>query len=94
MICITRRDWMVGRERSRGGAETRRGGRNVLPESCFSCFAVGREFECWHNVKRCELFDARDAIDRQREVLISKIEKQLKHTTNKQTLFVIRWKVA
>jgi hypothetical protein len=37
--------------------------------------------------------DAQDAIDLQREDLIGKIEKQLKHTSEVQTLFSIRWRV-
>ncbi len=44
--------------------------------------------------KRRELFDAQDAIDQQREDLIGKIEKQLKHTSTVQALFTIRWRVA
>ena len=44
--------------------------------------------------KRRELFDAQDAIDQQREDLIGKIEKQLKHTSEVRTLFTIRWRVA
>ncbi|HMP06437.1 MAG TPA: helicase-related protein [Lacipirellulaceae bacterium] len=51
------------------------------------------ELERRRNAKRRELFDAQDAIDQQREELIGKIEKQLKHTTTIQTLFTIRWKV-
>jgi SNF2 family DNA or RNA helicase len=43
------------------------------------------------NGKRRELFDAQDAIDHQREDLIGKIEKQLKHTSSTQVLFAIRW---
>lgn len=41
-----------------------------------------------------EVFDAQDAIDQQREDLIGKIEKQLKHTSETRTLFTIRWRVA
>jgi adenine-specific DNA-methyltransferase len=52
-----------------------------------------RELERRRNVKRRELFDAQDAIDQQREELIGKIEKQLKHTSDVQTLFTLRWKV-
>ena len=43
--------------------------------------------------KRRELFDAQDAIDQQREDLIGKIEKQLKHSSTVQTLFTIRWRI-
>lgn len=52
-----------------------------------------RELERSRNVKRRELFDAQDAIDGQREELIGKIEKQLKHTSNVQTLFTIHWRL-
>ena len=52
-----------------------------------------REIERRRNTKRRELFDAQDAIDTQREELIGKIEKQLKHTSAAQTLFAIRWRV-
>ena len=43
--------------------------------------------------KRRELFDAQDAIDQQREELIGKIEKQLKHTYGVKALFAIRWRL-
>lgn len=43
--------------------------------------------------KRRELFDAQDAIGQQREDLIVKIEKQLKHTRAVKPLFMIRWRV-
>jgi len=45
------------------------------------------------NAKGRELFDAQDAIDHQREDLIGKIEKQLKHTYGAKALFAIRWRV-
>ncbi|MDD4622736.1 MAG: DEAD/DEAH box helicase, partial [Kiritimatiellae bacterium] len=53
-----------------------------------------RDLERRRNGKRRELFDAQDAIDQQREDLIGKIEKQLKHTSNVKALFTIRWRVA
>jgi len=52
-----------------------------------------REIERRRNTKRRELFDAQDAIDTQREELIGKIEKQLKHSSTVQALFTIRWRV-
>ena len=52
-----------------------------------------RDLERRRNVKRRELFDAQDAIDKQREELIGKIEKQLTHTSTIQTLFAIRWRL-
>jgi ERCC4-related helicase len=52
-----------------------------------------RDLERRRNVKRRELFDAQDAIDKQREELIGKIEKQLKHTSTVQALFTIRWRL-
>ena len=53
-----------------------------------------RDLERRRNGKRSELFDAQDAIDQQREDLIGKIEKQLKHTYGVKALFAIRWRVA
>ncbi len=53
-----------------------------------------RDLERRRNGKRRELFDAQGAIDQQREDLIGKIEKQLKHTNEVRTLFTIRWRVA
>jgi adenine-specific DNA-methyltransferase len=50
-----------------------------------------RDLERRRNSKRRELFDAQDAIDQQREDLIGKIEMQLKHRSNVQPLFTIRW---
>jgi adenine-specific DNA-methyltransferase len=52
-----------------------------------------RELERRRSTKRHELFDAQDAIDQQREELITKIEKQLKHTSTVQALFTIRWRL-
>lgn len=52
-----------------------------------------RELERRRNVKRRELFEAQDGIDTQREELIGKIEKQLKHTSAVQALFTIRWRL-
>ncbi len=52
-----------------------------------------RDLERRRNGKRRELFDAQDAIDQQREELIGKIEKQLKHTSAVQILFAIRWRL-
>jgi adenine-specific DNA-methyltransferase len=52
-----------------------------------------REVERIRNAKRRELFDAQDAIDGQREELIGKIEKQLKHTNSTQSLFTVRWSI-
>jgi len=52
-----------------------------------------RDLERRRNSKRQELFEAQDAIDRQREDLIGKIEKQLKHRSETQSLFTIRWRL-
>ncbi len=52
-----------------------------------------RDLERRRNSKRRELFDAQDAIDQQREDLIGKIEKQLKHTSSVQPLFTLRWAI-
>ena len=52
-----------------------------------------RELEGRRNTRRRELFDAQDAIDRQREELIGKIERQLQHASTVQPLFTIRWRL-
>ena len=52
-----------------------------------------RDLEHHRNVKRRELFDAQDAIDQQREDLIGRIEKQLKHSSAVKILFTIRWRM-
>ncbi|MBI1368225.1 MAG: DEAD/DEAH box helicase [Planctomycetes bacterium] len=52
-----------------------------------------RELDRRRNIKRRELYDAQDAIDQQREELIGKIEKQLKHTSTVHALFTIRWRI-
>jgi adenine-specific DNA-methyltransferase len=52
-----------------------------------------KALERTRNQKRRELFDAQDAIDAQREELITNIEKQLKHTSSVQDLFTIRWRL-
>jgi adenine-specific DNA-methyltransferase len=52
-----------------------------------------RDLERRRNGKRRELFDAQDAIDRQREELIGKIEKQLRHTQGVKAVFTIRWRL-
>lgn len=51
------------------------------------------KMESGRNNKRRELFEAQDAIDRHREDLTVKIEKQLKHTSTSQSLFTVRWRV-
>jgi uncharacterized iron-regulated protein len=52
-----------------------------------------RDLERRRNGKRRELFDVQDAIDKQREELIVKIEKQLIKTHSVKTLFVFRWRI-
>jgi adenine-specific DNA-methyltransferase len=52
-----------------------------------------RDLERRRNLKRRELFDAHDAIDKQREDLIGKIEKQLKQSSIVQGLYTIRWNI-
>ena len=52
-----------------------------------------RDLERRRDGKRRELFAAQDAIDHQREDLIGKIEKQLKHMNVVKTLFTLRWRV-
>ena len=50
-----------------------------------------RELESNRNRKRRELYDAQDAIDRQRDDLIARIEQQLRQEYNVELLFTIRW---
>jgi adenine-specific DNA-methyltransferase len=50
-----------------------------------------RELEGKRNQKRRELYDAQDAIDRQRDDLIGRIEQQLRQRHVSQNLFSIRW---
>ena len=49
--------------------------------------------ESERNRKRRELYDAQDAIDRDRDELIAKIEKQLSMEQTLRPLFVIRWSI-
>lgn len=52
-----------------------------------------RELERRRNGKRRELFDAQDAIDQQREELIGRIERQLRHASTALVLFTLRWRL-
>jgi adenine-specific DNA-methyltransferase len=53
-----------------------------------------RALEGQRNEKRRSLFDAQDAVDKQREELIAKIEGKLAQRTSATTLFSIRWRLA
>jgi len=52
-----------------------------------------KQAESERNKKRRELYDAQDEIDQQREVLIAKIEGQLKMEHHMKSLFTVRWKL-
>ncbi len=52
-----------------------------------------KSLEQQRNDKRRSLFDAQDAVDRQREDLISRIEAKLVQKSSSERLFVIRWRV-
>lgn len=52
-----------------------------------------RDLERRRTTKRRELFDAQDAIDTQREDLITRIEKQLKQHTTVLPVYSIRWEI-
>jgi hypothetical protein len=52
-----------------------------------------RLLESERNRKRRELFDAQDAIDVQRDVLIGRIEKQLCQRHALEPLFTFRWRL-
>ena len=49
--------------------------------------------ESERNRKRRELYDAHDTIDRDRDELIAKIERQLSMKQTVQPLFMFRWEV-
>lgn len=53
-----------------------------------------RELETKRNQKRRDLYEAQDAIDRQREALIQDIERQLKLQTSEKLLFLVRWRLS
>jgi hypothetical protein len=52
-----------------------------------------KSLESTRNQKRRELFDAQDAIDRQRDELIDRIEKQLRQRHAAKPVFAIRWRI-
>ena len=52
-----------------------------------------KQAESERNKKRRELYDAQDEIDQQREVLIAKIEGQLKMEHKVTPLFILRWEM-
>jgi len=52
-----------------------------------------RALEGQRNEKRRSLFDAQDAVDRQREDLIAKIEGKLQQRADTVRLFTIRWRL-
>lgn len=53
-----------------------------------------KALESARNQKRRSLFEAQDAVDRQREELIAQIEGKLTQKSDLQSLFRIRWRVA
>jgi len=50
-----------------------------------------KALESQRNARRRALFDAQDEIDRQREQLITDIERKLRQRAGLQQLFVICW---
>jgi len=50
-----------------------------------------KQAESERNKKRRELYDAQDEIDQQREVLIAKIEGQLRMESSTLKLYAFRW---
>ena len=52
-----------------------------------------KQAESERNQKRRELYDAQDAIDKQREELIAKIDGQLRMESDSMPLFTVRWKL-
>jgi adenine-specific DNA-methyltransferase len=53
-----------------------------------------KALEATRTSKRRELFDAQDAIDRQRDELIGRIEQQLRRRQTLAPLFQVRWSVS
>ena len=52
-----------------------------------------KALEHQRNEKRRSLFDAQDAVDKQREELIARIESKLAQQSSRTTLFTLRWSV-
>jgi adenine-specific DNA-methyltransferase len=52
-----------------------------------------KAIEARRNERRRSLFEAQDAIDRQREVLIDKIEGKLLQQTRLDPLFLLAWRM-
>lgn len=52
-----------------------------------------KALEAERSKKRRELFEAQDAVDRQRDELIGRIERHLKRREALSTLFVVRWRL-
>jgi len=50
-----------------------------------------KAIESQRNDKRRSLFEAQDAIDRQREDLIGKIEGKLQQSVQRRVIFALRW---
>jgi adenine-specific DNA-methyltransferase len=53
-----------------------------------------RALESQRNDKRRALFDAQDAVDKQRDTLIAQIEGKLTQHMDQTNLFLIRWTLA
>jgi len=71
-------------------------GENLLALTLEDKLAVQKQIkavEAQRNDKRRSLFKAQDAIDQQREELISKIEGKLKQVTLLTQIFTLRWSV-
>ena len=52
-----------------------------------------RNIEVQRNRRRRELYEAQDGIDRQRDELIEKIERQLEQTHETTHLYTVRWTI-
>jgi adenine-specific DNA-methyltransferase len=92
-------DLKVGLEREikefdRQLKETRRASVTALTlEEKLESQKLIKAIESQRNDKRRSLFEAQDAIDRQREVLIEKIEGKLLHQTRLESLFHLAWRM-
>ena len=53
-----------------------------------------KSLESQRNEKRRSLFDAQDEVDRQRDRLITEIERKLQQRLKTANLFAIRWSLS
>jgi hypothetical protein len=52
------------------------------------------QYWAWELTRRRALFDQQDAVDRQKDALITRVEAQVQQKVEMKKLFEIRWRVA